>query len=276
MTGEPFDIVTRDRRFPIRENASRTWNGGDPILTAIADGFAVMLPVGERFFIQSIKPYTAAIEDPALREDIKAFSRQEAFHTREHEGYNAGLRDLGVDVDDMEKRALKLLERDPDPMVRLAVTCAIEQITYTFSRCLLQGKIFENAPTAYRQLWHWHALEEVEHASVALRVYHAAPWSGTRLAKYLVRVIVMYITVSVFVGLMMRNARTILVGPDGKMSWRMRCRFAWGMVRYPVPLRALVLPCLRYLLPGYAGGGRGDRKLIERGRRMLDGDIATA
>jgi len=272
----PFGIVPRDLHFDIVGNANPAWLDGDPVRSAIVDGFAVMLPEGERFFIRALKHYAPKVPDPAVREGVQGYARQEAFHTREHEAYNAALRRLGADVDAMEARARRLLDPHTRPIVRLAATCAIEQITYSFSRAVLGSRLLEGAAAPYRQLWQWHSLEEVEHSAVALSVFHAAPWSGPRWLKYALRVGVLFIVIVQLVRGMAGNAATLLAGPDGRLGWRMRLRLGWALLGRPWLARMLFVPCLAYLKPGYAGGGGRDQDLVERGRQLLRDDRATA
>ena len=102
MAGAHPDIIPRNLRFDLKTNAKRHWFGGNPFKTVMIDAFAITLPAGERFFIKSLKHYAAKTKDPELIAEIKGYAAQEAFHTREHEDYNAGLKTLGYDVDRIE------------------------------------------------------------------------------------------------------------------------------------------------------------------------------
>src|SRR5215212_4723864 len=103
------EITPRDLRFHIDENGERDWFGGDPIKSAYSDGFAVMLPEGERFFIRALKARLGSIEDPDIRAGIQGLCIQEAYHAREHDAYNQALRTLGYDVEAAEREARDLL-----------------------------------------------------------------------------------------------------------------------------------------------------------------------
>jgi predicted metal-dependent hydrolase len=194
-----LDIIPRDLRFGLIENADAAWFDGDPLKSAIMDGFAVLLPVGERFFIRSLRHYIGQIDDPVVRQDIQGYAVQEAFHTREHEAYNQALRNLGYDVDAMEAEVRALLDTDAAPFQRLLVTCAIEQITYAFARLLLSrpGLLRDSRP-AYRRLWTWHALEELEHSAVSLRVLRAVTPNLPGWKRYLARVSLMSVVLVSF------------------------------------------------------------------------------
>jgi predicted metal-dependent hydrolase len=277
MSETTHDIIPRDLRFGILEHADRAWFDGDPVKSAIVDGFAVLLPVGERFFIRSLKHYAPQIGDQEILDGMQGYALQEAFHTREHEAYNAALRKLGADIERLTAATTARLGSIESPIMRLAITCAIEQVTYSFSRFALgRNGAMDRAAPAYRRLWRWHALEEVEHAAVALRVFHAAPWSGPRWKKYALRIAGMNVTALLLTRWALENAATLLRGPDGRLGWRIRLRIAWALLVSPGFMRAMVVPYLLYLKPGYLGGGSGDRRLVERGRRLLREDRAPA
>lgn len=71
MSSPAQGIVPRDLRFGILELADRARFGGDLMMSAIVDGFAVMLPEGERFFIRSLKHYAGQISDTEILEGIR-------------------------------------------------------------------------------------------------------------------------------------------------------------------------------------------------------------
>jgi len=148
------DIQPRDYRFGLADAPKRHWLRGDMELTALVDCFGVLLPEGERFFIRSLKFYEPKIEDPMLIEEMRGFYQQEAFHSREHAGYNAAMSSLGYDVTRMEAFGAALLGDIKTNSSRLAVTCALEHLTTTFSRTLLQRPdLLDGAHEPYRDLW---------------------------------------------------------------------------------------------------------------------------
>jgi predicted metal-dependent hydrolase len=274
----PDDILPRNLRFGIRENADRAWFGGDPVLSALFDGFAVLLPLGERFFIRSLRPFESQLRDPALVEAMHAFAAQEAFHTREHEAYNDALRSLGHDVEAMEAKASRLLGGVKGPVTRLLVTCAIEQMTFALARFILKRPaLMDRAAPAYRRLWRWHALEEVEHAAVAVQVLRAVDSKMPAWRRYLSRVAILFVAVSSLVTFALQNVAMILQPGGGRLSWRLRLRLLWVLLGSPGFLRGLVVPCLAYCRPGYAGGGgAADAGLVAEGRRLLEVDPPLA
>jgi hypothetical protein len=276
MPDAALDIVPRDLRFDLIENADAAWLGGDPLKSAIFDGFAVLLPEGERFFIRALRHYVDQIDDPMVRQDIQGYAVQEAFHAREHGAYNAALRKLGNDVDAMEAEARALLDEATGAFARLVVTCALEQWTYALARaCLLRPDMLRDSRPAYRRLWIWHALEEIEHSSVSLRVLHAVTPHLPGRRRYLARIRGMNFVLARALPMAFRNivamARTSGV-PMGARGW---LRLMWLLFGKPGFVRAALLPMLAYYRPGYSGDRAGDGELVRRGREALTAELGA-
>lgn len=272
------DIVPRDLRFGVLENADRAWFDGDEMLSMVVDAFAVALPEGERFFIRSLKHFAQDIPDEEIQAGIRGYAQQEAFHTREHEAYNAALRRVGYDVDAMEARAARLLGNPRfGPVLRLFSTCAIEQATYALSRFILKRPaLMARAAPAYRRLWQWHALEEIEHSSVALQVLRRAPIGMAPWLRYVTRVAVLNLVFAQMTWLALANVMTMLRSTRGRVTARDLGRLAWVLLGRPGFLYSVVVPYLAYHRPGYLGGGSADAELLARGRRFLAEDAPAA
>ncbi len=272
------EITPRDLRFDLVENADRAWFADDEMLSMVVDAFAVALPEGERFFIRSLKHFAADIPDEEIQAGIRGYAMQEAFHTREHEAYNAALRKLGYDVDAMEDRAARLIGNPRfGPVLRLFSTCAIEQATYALSRFILKRPaLMARAAPAYRRLWQWHALEEIEHSSVALQVLRRAPIGMRPWQRYITRVVVLNVVFAQMTWLAMANVMTMLRSTRGRVTAGDIGRLLWVLFGRPGFLYAVVVPYLAYLKPGYEGGGSADAELLERGRSLLAQDMPAA
>ncbi len=90
---KPMLVPTRRSiRFNVDPKRISDWHTpGGPVLTAFLNTFSTILPVGERFFIDSVRAYRDQITDPELKKAVTAFIGQEAMHGREHEEYNDAL-----------------------------------------------------------------------------------------------------------------------------------------------------------------------------------------
>ncbi|GEO84304.1 MULTISPECIES: metal-dependent hydrolase [Alphaproteobacteria] len=264
------EIIPRDIRFGIVSNPKRHWYGGDPIKTLLADGLSVFLPEGERYFIRSLKHYAPKLKDKHLAAEITGYSVQEAFHTREHEDYNKAMVKLGYDIPMMEKRVADALAVGKNPLHRLAVTCAIEHLTATLSTVTLRyPELFDGAEPAYRRLWMWHALEELEHKAVALDVLKAATPKMSRVERYLLRVMAMNATIIPFLFIFLRNVKEFTRVDGIKTGPRFWLRFLYTVTISPGFWGRCAPLFFKYYLPGFSPVNKDDHALVLKGRDWL-------
>jgi uncharacterized protein len=177
-TPSGVQIKPRNRSHDIAAALHGEWLDDNAFLTAFFNGMSIAFPVGEKFFIDSVRHYADRITDPALQEHIKGFCGQEGFHRREHQRYNETLcAARGYDLEKLEgtlTRRLNWARKNFTPLQQLAITVAIEHFTGVLSELLLsQGSIMDRAEPSMRALWRWHAAEEMEHKAVAFDVYRA-------------------------------------------------------------------------------------------------------
>ena len=91
----------------------RHWNGGEVFLSAFFDALSMSFPVGEQFFIDSLREGMAQLpadQKPAWAREIQGFVGQEATHRRLHELYNQHLAVLGYE-NRWAPRVVKRLKR---------------------------------------------------------------------------------------------------------------------------------------------------------------------
>ena len=86
-TPKDLSITPRDRRFGREAAAPRLWHGGRVEATAIYNALSTTFPAGEAFFVESVRAFRDGAP-PKLAEEIKAFTTQEAIHSREHDAFN--------------------------------------------------------------------------------------------------------------------------------------------------------------------------------------------
>jgi len=261
------DIIPRDLRFELDRHADRAWMDGDVLHSIFIDCFAVMLPLGERFFIRSLRHYEQRIPDAFIRLGIQGYAAQEAFHTREHEAYNRGMRQLGYDPDGISERVRRVLPGSDKPFQSLLVTCAIEHLTYCMSCTILSNpRMMAKAKPAYRDLWTWHALEEIEHANVALAVLGEVGRDMPAWKRYLGRCMVMNLTLYKFSREALKNAQAMQRVAGIKPGLRSWSRLAWLAFGRPGWVWRYALPLLSYYMPGHGPRSRRDRAMIATGR----------
>lgn len=171
-------IKPRNRSHDVSVALRGEWMDNDAFLTAFFNALSIAFPAGEKFFIDAVRHYADRITDPALKANIQGFCGQEGFHRREHQRYNETLcAARGYDLDALEgtlTRRLRWAQKTLSPMKNLAITVAIEHFTAVLAEILLRpGSILDSTDPAMRELWRWHAAEELEHKTVAFDVYRA-------------------------------------------------------------------------------------------------------
>lgn len=148
---------------------------GNIYLSHFWNALSLMAPTTERGVIRAMRNVRKAIQDPRLRADLDALLGQEGLHTRQHRRFNDHLATLGYDPRDAVERADRELDsylNRVDSRAALALAIAGEHVIYVLSHLLLMDeRVCEGMDPEVRRLFEWHALEEIEHQSVAHDVY---------------------------------------------------------------------------------------------------------
>jgi hypothetical protein len=179
MTGVRLgeDLVVRNPRLEWSEGYRRCWYRGSAFLTNSMNALSTIIPEGEHFFIQSVRHFLGEIRDPVLRAQAAAFAGQEGAHAREHRRYDELLEAQGYPIRKIAEPLHGYLASGgfgATPMARLARTCGLEHFTTILGAEFLRHPIFRESVTGdHARLWFWHAVEELEHKSVAFDVYLA-------------------------------------------------------------------------------------------------------
>ena len=178
-TPSDVSVLPRNREYDIVRSLAGDWFDNHAFKTAWFNAMSITFPLGEKFFIDSVRHFSGQISDPKLTEDIRGFCGQEGFHRREHQRYNEALCRLrGYDLQQMEGRLERNIQRSytfMSPLQRLALTASMEHITAIMAESALSDDdpMLGQADSAMRALWQWHAAEEMEHKAVAFDVYRA-------------------------------------------------------------------------------------------------------
>ncbi len=86
----------------------------DLIISNFLNSLSIALPLGESFFILSIKNYENKITDKGLLYNVKQFYGQESAHTFEHNGYNEMLKKHGYDIEKLLRARTSVEEKTKD------------------------------------------------------------------------------------------------------------------------------------------------------------------
>ena len=210
----PRQTSDPDRTFPVRrisfesviEGLDQDVAADDDVLMAhLVAALSGLFPDGEEIFIEAVRHHRDQISDPDLLRQVNAFIGQEVTHGREHRLLNERLADLGyrsrlveatlandAAITPAMRRILKVITRfgplsdlrdrieeadslEPEPIMALALTAALEHYTATMAETLLREPELQRrfADEGFFRMWAWHAIEECEHKAVAFDVYKA-------------------------------------------------------------------------------------------------------
>ena len=179
----------------------RHWVRADPFATAFFNALSAVFPHGETFMVRSMIPWAERVP-ASLGREVSAFIEQEAGHSREHVAMNRALIAAGYDVEPLERKIkafVRFFENSSD-MTKLTATMCIEHFTAIVAAEILKNPAhLDGADDELRELWLWHAVEEVEHKGVAYDVwlYATKDWSSAK--RYVLRSAAMLAVTTSFV-----------------------------------------------------------------------------
>jgi predicted metal-dependent hydrolase len=228
----------------------RTWLMKSPLATHLANSLNLLFPLGERFFIRSVRAYAGQIKDPALIEQVRGFIAQEVRHAMEHERFFESMEAQGYSIrrylEIYERVAYGFLEKITPPKLHLSTTVALEHFTAMFAeRALSAGFLDESAHPALRDLLLWHAAEEIEHKCVAFDVLKEVDPS------YALRMAGLAMATVTLVGFWMAGAAMLLAQekdmPPTAIAKHLKVGYQQGRIGNGDMLRAFV----EYLRPSF-------------------------
>ncbi|MFC3102233.1 metal-dependent hydrolase [Altererythrobacter lauratis] len=256
-------LTVRDRRFGREQKLPHHWLGGDPVASAWFTALSASFPRGEAMFIAAVKAHRDGT-DPALAAQIRDFIRQEVNHSREHLAFNRAAEDAGYDLASIDARvaALVAMTEDKPPIIRLAITAALEHFTAIFShQFLTRPEHFGHADGDLAELWRWHAVEEIEHKAVAFDTLLHATRDWTPRRRWLLRAAVMADVSRRFLRNRWIDALELLA-QDGITGWRASWRLFAYLWLKPGILTRVVPAWAGWFAPGFHPWQIDDRHLI--------------
>jgi predicted metal-dependent hydrolase len=240
------------------------WVPNEPLVTHTCNVLHLLLPAGERWFIDVFAQALPLIEDAKLREQVMGFIGQEAIHARSHQSVLDHWKARGIDtdpyvqqVDWMFRKALGDRDLNASPkhreewlIERLAIIAAIEHITAMLGNWALNASALDaaGADATMMDLLRWHGAEEVEHRAVAFDLFTHLDGRWHR------RVRAMMVTGPIMAWLWIRGVAFLMridpeLGGRGKARWR---HFFWAGHRRLLPTaRQLIGTTFTYARPLY-------------------------
>ncbi len=268
--------IRRNLKFNLNPAKALTWHRDGLNVSQFLNTMSLFFPVGERFFIDSVRNYRDQITDPELKKAVTAFIGQEAMHGREHDEYNNYVADSGIPLHAQEEVVTQLLNavQSLTPKAfQLAATVALEHLTAILGGGLLDlPEIMDGSDPGYQAIWNWHALEETEHKAVAFDVYTTVIGRDSNPGAYALRTSTLVAATGIFFALFipfyLHNVR-IKGGLTDLKGWRAVAKHTWGKKGI---FRNITLPWLDWFKPGFHPWDHDNRQHLENFEALL-GDI---
>jgi predicted metal-dependent hydrolase len=267
-------IPVRRMDFQFGPDIPDDWADGNAMITALLAGLSAVFPPGERFFIESVRRYADQVSDPDLKERIRGFTGQEANHTKEHLAFNRFLDARGFPIGGIERfvdTRMRALGKNGSPAANLARTAALEHMTALLATAVLEdGDFLEHSHPTIAAFWKWHAIEEIEHRSVAFDVYRACVDDEPLRRRMMAMVTVLFSTLSAIrMVVMMKRTGHLLDLPAwaGGMNRLLGRR---GLLRRAFPLYRA------YYRRSFHPDQHDNGDAVEQARRKYLGDDAAA
>ncbi|WP_300424637.1 metal-dependent hydrolase [uncultured Thalassolituus sp.] len=189
-------IEVRRMDFDFGKLDQQDWYRNNPVLTAFMSVLSGTFPPGEQMFIESVRHYKDRVSDPELLAHVADFTRQEAHHTNQHKLANEALESLGWKAQEIERRvekAIGFFNHKRTPRERLAATVCLEHITAIVAEYVLtHPQQLEGMHPSIKYMMIWHAIEEIEHKSVAFDVYMTTGGKRSTLRRIMKAISVLF------------------------------------------------------------------------------------
>lgn len=258
-------ISIRDVRFSTGGSLVRWYIAGDPVQSGFFSALSSTFPLGERFFMDSVRVHGENAPE-ALKRDITDFIGQEALHTREHVAFNNLVARAGYETSNLFVRVRGVLARYDrrSALRRLGLTLALEHFTALLAyEVLTRPELLEHAPAEVRGLWRWHAAEEIEHKGVAFDTFLWTCRGRSAGSRYLLRVQAMLEATVVLFSVVGRNMHDLFRQDElpSARTWAAALKYLIGPGGVLPPMAKGYLAWFR---PGFHPWQHDDRALADR------------
>ena len=171
----PKAIGITVRRLQFNPKAIRRhYFSNSPVMSHLLTALSSTFPIGEQFFVHSVRNVRDKVMDEKLQAEIAAFIGQEAMHSKAHAEFNDAWRRDNYNLDRFQAwlGRKNSYVKSLHPKIQLAITCAFEHFTALLGGYILRHpEVLSTLDDDAIKLWVWHAIEEIEHRAVAFDVY---------------------------------------------------------------------------------------------------------
>ncbi|RUP34502.1 MAG: metal-dependent hydrolase [Mycolicibacterium sp.] len=262
-------------QFGEPEPLHRHFVEGDIVFSHLVAVLSSSFPPGEESFIRSVRRFSDQITDPVLKKRVAGFIGQESVHGQEHRKLNTQLADMGYPLvrfllfapTSVRQKVVLRIEKLIPAKVHLAMTAAAEHYTAVLGARVLSNdeiQAIPGDPEVWRLL-NWHAMEELEHKSVAFDVYRSV--GGSERTRIAVMWFMYFLTIPVVTAAV---ALSILLDPTVWPRPITVLRQTYGVFRGPL-LRGFLGEIAEYLRPGFHPDDVPTEELLARWQHDLFG-----
>ena len=207
-------IKVRRLNFDFSANTHKYWFNQSVFKTHLFNSITISTPEFEKYLILNVKKRINFIDNPQLKQEAKAFICQEGQHSHQHTKFWDNLRASGYKFDTslrwLQTILFDILEQQMSINLNLAVAAGIEHLTTLIAEFALETDLFAEAEPELKQLFEWHALEEIEHKTVLYDVLQKAT------NNYLLRLLGMFIA-HILIFFFLNSGLAILLYQDRKL-----------------------------------------------------------
>ena len=262
-------------QFGEPEPLHRHFVEGDIVFSHLVAVLSSSFPPGEESFIRSVRRFSDQITDPVLKKRVAGFIGQESVHGQEHRKLNTQLADMGYPLvrfllfapTSVRQKVVLRIEKLIPAKVHLAMTAAAEHYTAVLGARVLSNDEIQSIPgdPEVWRLLNWHAMEELEHKSVAFDVYRSV--GGSERTRIAVMWFMYFLTIPVVTAAV---ALSILLDPTVWPRPITALRQTYGVFRGPL-LRGFLGEIAEYLRPGFHPDDVPTEELLARWQHDLFG-----
>lgn len=208
------------RRFtaPLSLDIPRHWLPGNEVVSSLLNGYTILVPANEAFYIRTLNACMPRLRDDVLRQRCQAFIRQEAQHGVAHKRYWGNLDAQGYAYRGIERVVdrgiFRVMDRVAPLWLRVSLVSCVEHINAFLGFEFLTQSILAHADPRVRDLMEWHFAEEIEHRAVAFDLLQAIS------PRYPVRLLGAVMTSLLFYLLLAGLAASLLA--QDRLLWRRR------------------------------------------------------
>lgn len=165
-------VRPRKINFKFNNNIPCLWLDNSIVMTHFFNAINLYVPAFESFMARIMRSELQHIQgEEHFKNQILGFIAQEISHGETHRKYNQVLENMGYKFKVYLKCADyifgNVLEKKLGAHISLATIAGFEHLTAILTYIILDQNVMKNATPIMKDLWEWHAAEEVEHEYLA-------------------------------------------------------------------------------------------------------------